>query len=96
MKHMKTNLKKSLLTALMLCCALQVAWADGWKLTGTKVNGAGGRWENNQKTRIDCSYKKGVFNYERKVTNGTKMDALRSPSASFMACPSTSPTSSTV
>ena len=75
---MKTNLKKSLLTALMLCCALQVAWADGWKLTGTKVNGTGGRWENNQKTRIDCSYKKGVFNYERKVTNGTKMDVYTS------------------
>lgn len=78
MKHMKTNLKKSLLTALMLCCALQVAWADGWKLTGTKVNGTGGRWENNQKIRIDCSYKKGVFQYERKVTNGTKMDVYSS------------------
>lgn len=75
---MKLNLKKSLLTALMLCCALQVAWADGWKLTGTKVNGTGGRWENNQKIRIDGSYKKGVFQYERKVTNGTKMDVYTS------------------
>lgn len=75
---MKTNLKKSLLTALMLCCALQMAWADGWKLTGTKVNGTGGRWENNQKIRIDGSYKKGVFKYERKVTNGTKMDVYTS------------------
>jgi flagellar motor protein MotB len=75
---MKTNLKKSLLTALMLCCALQVAWADGWKLKGTKVNGTGGRWENNQKIRIDGSYKKGVFQYERKVTNGTQMDVYSS------------------
>ena len=75
---MKLNLKKSLLTALMLCCALQVAWADGWKLTGTKVNGTGGRWENGQKVRIDCSYKKGVFQYERKVTNGTQMDVYSS------------------
>ena len=75
---MKLNLKKSLLTALMLCCALQVAWADGWKLTGTKVNGTGGRWENGQKVRIDCSYKKGVFQYERKVTNGTLMDVYSS------------------
>lgn len=75
---MKTNLKKSLLTALMLCCALQMAWADGWKLTGTKVNGTGGRWENGQKVRIDCSYKKGVFQYERKVTNGTQMDVYSS------------------
>ena len=75
---MKLNLKKSLLTALMLCCALQMAWADGWKLTGTKVNGTGGRWENGQKVRIDCSYKKGVFKYERKVTNGTKMDIYNS------------------
>ncbi len=75
---MKLNLKKSLLTALMLCCALQMAWADGWKLTGTKVNGTGGRWENGQKVRIDCSYKKGVFQYERKVTNGTQMDVYSS------------------
>ena len=75
---MKLNLKKSLLTALMFCCALQVAWADGWKLTGTKVNGTGGRWENGQKVRIDCSYKKGVFQYERKVTNGTQMDVYSS------------------
>ena len=75
---MKLNLKKSLLTALMLCCAFQVAWADGWKLTGTKVNGTGGRWENGQKVRIDCSYKKGVFQYERKVTNGTQMDVYSS------------------
>lgn len=75
---MKLNLKKSLLTALMLCCALQMAWADGWKLTGTKVNGTGGRWENGQKVRIDCSYKKGVFQYERKVTNGTQMDIYSS------------------
>lgn len=75
---MKLNLKKSLLTALMLCCAFQVAWADGWKLTDTKVNGTGGRWENNQKVRIDCSYKKGVFQYERKVTNGAQMDVYSS------------------
>lgn len=75
---MKLNLKKSLLTALMLCCALQMAWADGWKLTGTKVNGTGGRWEKNQKVRIDCSYKKGVFQFERKVTNGTQMDVYSS------------------
>lgn len=75
---MKLNLKKSLLTALMFCCALQMAWADGWKLTGTKVNGTGGRWENGQKVRIDCSYKKGVFQYERKVTNGTQMDVYSS------------------
>jgi flagellar motor protein MotB len=75
---MKLNLKKSLLTALMLCCAFQVAWADGWKLTDTKVNGTGGRWENNQKVRIDCSYKKGVFQFERKVTNGTQMDVYSS------------------
>lgn len=75
---MKLNLKKSLLTALMLCCALQMAWADGWKLSGTKVNGTGGRWENDQKIRIDCSYKKGVFQYERKVTNGTQMDVYSS------------------
>ena len=75
---MKLNLKKSLLTALMLCCALQVAWADGWKLTDTKVNGTGGRWEKNQKVRIDCSYKKGVFQFERKVTNGAQMDVYSS------------------
>lgn len=75
---MKLNLKKSLLTALMLCCALQVAWADGWKLTDTKVNGTSGRWEKNQKVRIDCSYKKGVFQFERKVTNGAQMDVYSS------------------
>lgn len=71
---MKQNLKKSLLTALILCSAITMAWADGWKLTSTTVYGNGGYWENGQKTRIDCSYKNGLFRYERKVSNGTKMD----------------------
>lgn len=75
---MKYQMKRILLTALFLFSAFTMVWADGWKLTGTKVNGTGGRWENGQKTRIDCSYKKGVFQFERKVTNGTKMDVYTS------------------
>lgn len=72
---MKQNLKKTFITALILvCCAFTSARAEGWKLKNTTVYGTGGYWENSQKTRIDCSYVKGVFNYERKITNGTKME----------------------
>lgn len=71
---MKANLKKALLTALVLCSAFSVAWADGWKLKSTTAYGTGGYWENSQKTRIDCSYKKGTFQYERKVSSGAKME----------------------
>ena len=65
-------MKKYFLTALILCSTLAV-WADGWKFTKTTVYGAGGYWEDGQKTRIDCSYKNGVFQYERKVTEGKEM-----------------------
>lgn len=71
-------MKKLFLIALILCSVFPTAWADGWKLTDTKVKGTGGFWENGQKVRVDCSYKKGVFKYERKVTNGTKMDVYNS------------------
>lgn len=71
---MNKNLKKSLLTALLLCSSFSTAWADGWKLKSTTVYGAGGYWENGQKTRIDCSYKNGQFQYERKVSVGNNMD----------------------
>ena len=71
---MKQNFKKCLLTALILCSTIATAWADGWKLKSTTVYGNGGYWENGQKTRIDCSYKAGTFRFERKVSNGTKME----------------------
>ena len=71
---MKQNLKKCLLTALILCSTIAAAWADGWKLKSTTVYGNGGYWENGQKTRIDCSYKAGTFRYERKDSKGTKME----------------------
>lgn len=71
-------MKKLFLIAFILCNLSLTGWADGWKLADTKVNGTGGRWENGQKVRIDCSYKKGVFQYERKVTNGTQMDIYSS------------------
>lgn len=75
---MKQKMKRFLLIALMLCGTFHAVWADGWKLTNTKVNGTGGYWEDGQKTRIDGSYKKGVFQYERKVTNGAQMDVYSS------------------
>lgn len=71
---MHKNLHKIMLTVILVCGAVTAAWADGWKLTGTTVYGAGGYWENGQKTRVDCSYKKGQFQYERKVSNGAKMN----------------------
>ena len=71
---MNKNLTKCLLAALILCWANTAAWADGWKLKSTTVYGAGGYWENGQKTRIDCSYKNGQFQYERKVSSGSNMD----------------------
>ena len=71
---MNKNLTKCLLAALILCWANTAAWADGWKLKSTTVYGAGGYWENGQKTRIDCSYKNGQFKYERKVSVGNNMD----------------------
>lgn len=65
---MKAFLKKSLLTAIILFTSFSMTFADGWKLKSTTVYGNGGYWQDNQKTRIDCAYKKGVFQYERKVT----------------------------
>ena len=70
---MKQHLRKCLLTTLVIGCICTTAWADGWKLKNTTVYGAGGYWQDGQKTRIDCSYKKGVFQYERKVTEGKDM-----------------------
>lgn len=70
---MKLYLKKVLLIALILCGAFTSAQADGWKLTKTTVYGNGGYWENGQKSRIDCSYKNGIFSYERKTTEGKNM-----------------------
>lgn len=70
---MKQNMKKCLLIALFLCFASSAAWADGWKLKSTTVYGTGGYWQDGQKTRIDCSYKNGQFQYERKVTMGKEM-----------------------
>ena len=67
------NLHKIMLTVILACSVVTAAWADGWKLSGTTVYGAGGYWENGQKTRVDCSFKKGQFQYERKVSSGTKM-----------------------
>lgn len=61
------------MTVILACSVVTAAWADGWKLSGTTVYGAGGYWENGQKTRVDCSYKKGQFQYERKVSSGAKM-----------------------
>lgn len=75
---MKQNMKKCLLIALILCFASSAAWADGWKFAGTTVYGAGGYWENGQKTRIDCSFKNGTFQYERKVSVGNNMDVYSS------------------
>lgn len=66
-------MKKCLLIALILCFASSAAWADGWKLKSTSVYGTGGYWQDGQKTRIDCSYKNGQFQYERKVTMGKEM-----------------------
>lgn len=70
MKNAK-NMKKHLIWILLLLPLATLA--DGWKLSGTTIYGAGGYWENGQKTRIDCSYKKGQFQYERKVTVNNKM-----------------------
>lgn len=70
---MYKTLHKIILTVVLVCGAVTAAWADGWKLSGTTVYGAGGYWENGQKTRVDCSYRKGQFQYERKVSSGTKM-----------------------
>lgn len=70
---MQKTLHKIILTVILACSVVTVAWADGWKLSGTTVYGAGGYWENGQKTRVDCSYKKGQFQYERKVSSGAKM-----------------------
>lgn len=70
---MQKTLYKIILTVILVCSAVTAAWADGWKLSGTTVYGAGGYWENGQKTRVDCSYKKGQFQYERKVSSGAKM-----------------------
>ena len=71
---MHKNLYRIILNVFLVGSAVTAAWADGWKLSGTTVYGAGGYWENGQKTRVDCSYKKGQFQYERKVSIGTKMD----------------------
>lgn len=74
-KHSKKmNRKKFFLLALILCSAFSTAWADGWKLKSTTVLGNGGYWQDGQKTRVDCSYKNGVFQYERKVTEGKNME----------------------
>ena len=75
---MKLNLKKVLLIALILCGAFTSAQADGWKLTKTTVYGNGGYWENGQKSRIDCSYRGGIFSYERKTTVGKDMTVYSS------------------
>lgn len=70
---MKAIMKKSLLTAIILFATFSVAFADGWKLKSTTIYGNGGYWQDGQKTRIDCNYKKGVFQYERKVTVDNNM-----------------------
>lgn len=75
---MKQHRKKSLLIAFIFCITVSTAWAEGWKLSGTTVYGNGGYWENGQKTRIDCLYKNGTFRYERKVSNGVKMEVYSS------------------
>ena len=71
---MNKTLRKIMLTVILVCSVVTAAWADGWKLRGTTVYGAGGYWENGQKIRVDCSYKKGQFQYERKDSSGTKMN----------------------
>ena len=71
-------MKKLFLIAFILCNLSLTGWADGWKLADTKVTGTGGHWENGQKIRIDRSYKKGIFQYERKVTQGAQMDVYSS------------------
>lgn len=73
---MHTMVQKLILTVFFLCSTISAAWADGWKLTNTTIYGSGGYWENGQKTRIDCSYKNGMFRYERKTSSGTKMDVF--------------------
>ena len=70
---MNKNLHRIILTVILACSTITAAWADGWKLAGTTVYGTGGYWENGQKTRIDCSFKKGQFQYERKVTVNKQM-----------------------
>ena len=70
---MNKNLHRIILSVILVCSTITAAWADGWKLKGTTVYGAGGYWENGQKTRIDCSYKNGQFQYERKVTDNNLM-----------------------
>lgn len=70
---MKHPLLKGLLTAALLAAVLPSASAGDWKLKSTTPYGTGGRWENGEKTRVDCSYRAGVFSYERKVSSGTSM-----------------------
>ena len=70
---MKQILRKGLTVIALLGVALPVLAAQ-WKLKDTRPYGTGGYWENGQKVRIDCSYKAGVFQYERKVTVGSGMN----------------------
>lgn len=68
MKYMKKLY--SLLIALMLMSA---AHADNWHLIGTTPFGAGGFWENQQKVRMERSFRDNVFQYERKVSEGRSL-----------------------
>ena len=70
---MKHPLLKGLLAAALLAVVLPSASAGDWKLKSTTPYGTGGRWENGEKIRIDCSYRSGVFSYERKISSGASM-----------------------
>lgn len=70
---MKQILRKGLTVIALLGASLPMLAAQ-WKLKDTRPYGTGGYWENGQKVRIDCSYKAGVFQYERKVTVGSGMN----------------------
>ena len=70
---MKHNLLKVLLPAVLIVAVLPAARAGEWKLKSTTPYGTGGHWENGEKTRVDCSYRAGVFSYERKVSSGSSM-----------------------
>ena len=69
---MKQKLLNGFLLAMLLLAAIP-AQAGNWKLKNTKTYVTGGYWEDGQKVRVDCSYKNGVFQYERKVTSGSSM-----------------------
>lgn len=74
---MKHPLLKGLLTAALFVVILPSAYAGDWKLKSTTSYGTGGRWENGEKIRIDCSYWSGDFSYERKISSGVSMSVYK-------------------